>query len=92
MKEKIEALRMEIETAMEQTQTGRALYELKVRFQTSLKGIMSGMKKLGALIGDGCEIGCGAVLMPGTVIGKGARIYPLAVASGIIASGASVHR
>ena len=46
MKEKIEALRIEIETAMEQTQTGRALYELKVRFQTELKGIMSGMKDL----------------------------------------------
>jgi NDP-sugar pyrophosphorylase family protein len=64
----------------------------EVRIGPREGGIMSGMKKLGALIGDGCEIGCGAVLMPGTVIGKGARIYPLAVASGIIASGASVHR
>ena len=46
MKEKIEALRLAIESEMEQTQTGRALYELKVRFQTELKGIMSGMKDL----------------------------------------------
>ena len=46
MKEKIEALRIEIETAMQQTETGRALYELKVKFQTELKGIMSGMKDL----------------------------------------------
>ena len=46
MKEKIQALRLAIESEMEQTQTGRALYELKVRFQTELKGIMSGMKDL----------------------------------------------
>ena len=46
MKEKIEALRSEITAAMGQTETGRALYELKVKFQTELKGIMSGMKDL----------------------------------------------
>ena len=46
MKEKINQLRLEIETEIEQTQTGRALYELKVRFQNSLKTIMSGMKDL----------------------------------------------
>ena len=46
MKEKIEKLRAEIQTAMETTETGRALYELKVKFQTELKGIMSGMKDL----------------------------------------------
>ena len=46
MKEKIESLRLETETAMAQTETGRGLYELKVKFQTALKGIMSGMKDL----------------------------------------------
>ncbi|MBR2023962.1 MAG: phenylalanine--tRNA ligase subunit alpha [Clostridia bacterium] len=46
MKEKIEALRLQIEEAMQNASTGRALYELKMRFQTELKGIMSGMKDL----------------------------------------------
>ena len=46
MKAKIEALRAEVEAAINQTETGRALYELKVKFQTQLKGIMSGMKDL----------------------------------------------
>ncbi len=46
MQEKIQALREEVLSAMQQTQTGRALYELKVQFQTQLKGIMSGMKDL----------------------------------------------
>ena len=46
MKEKIEALRVEIESAMENTQTSRALYELKLKFQAELKGVMSGMRDL----------------------------------------------
>ena len=46
MKDKIQALGTQIEEAMQEAQTGRALYEIKVRFQTELKGIMSGMKDL----------------------------------------------
>ena len=46
MKEKIEALRLQIEEAMQNASTGRALYELKMRFQAELKTIMSGMKDL----------------------------------------------
>ena len=46
MKEKIEALCSQTEAAMQQTETGRALYELKVKFQSELKVIMSGMKDL----------------------------------------------
>ena len=46
MKEKIEALRQQIEDAMQGAATGRALYELKMRFQTELKAVMSGMKDL----------------------------------------------
>lgn len=46
MKEKIEALRADVLSAIAQTETGRALYECKVKFQTELKSIMSGMKDL----------------------------------------------
>ncbi len=46
MKEKIEALRLSIENAIGSMKTAKELYELKVRFQTELKGIMSGMKDL----------------------------------------------
>ena len=46
MKEKIESFRAEITAAIGQTETGKALYEVKVKFQTELKGIMSGMKDL----------------------------------------------
>lgn len=39
--------------------------------------IETGLKKVGAMIGDGVEVGCGCVLNPGTVIGKNSNIYPL---------------
>ena len=44
--------------------------------------IDTGMRKLGAIIGDHVEIGCGAVLCPGTVIGKNSTVYPLTLARG----------
>lgn len=36
----------------------------------------TGLRKFGALVGDGAEIGCNAVLNPGSVIGRGSVIYP----------------
>ena len=36
----------------------------------------TGLRKFGALLGDGCDIGCNAVLNPGSIIGRGAVIYP----------------
>ena len=44
----------------------------------------TGLKKLGALIGDFAEIGCGAVLNPGTVIGNSSQIYPLLSVRGTV--------
>lgn len=46
--------------------------------------IETGLKKVGAMIGDGVEIGCGSVLNPGTVIGRGSRVYPLSSVRGVI--------
>ena len=37
----------------------------------------TGLRKMGALVGDGVQVGCNTVLNPGTVIGKNTRIYPL---------------
>ncbi len=37
----------------------------------------TGLRKLGAILGDRADIGCGCVLNPGTVIGKDSRAYPL---------------
>lgn len=36
----------------------------------------TGLRKFGALIGDGAEIGCNAVLNPGSIVGRRSLIYP----------------
>ncbi|HVY70904.1 MAG TPA: DapH/DapD/GlmU-related protein [Verrucomicrobiae bacterium] len=36
----------------------------------------TGLRKFGALLGDGCDIGCNSVLNPGSIIGRGSVIYP----------------
>ncbi len=48
---------------------------VEVHFQ--LGSIETNMRKLGAIVGDGVQVGCNCVLNPGTVIGKETRIYPL---------------
>lgn len=46
--------------------------------------IPTGIKKVGAMLGDGVEVGCNSVLNPGTVIGRGSQIYPLSCVRGVI--------
>ena len=36
----------------------------------------TGLRKFGALLGDDCDIGCNTVLNPGSIIGRGAVVYP----------------
>ena len=46
--------------------------------------IETGIKKIGAMLGDNVEVGCGSVLNPGTVIGKNTNIYPLSSVRGVV--------
>lgn len=41
-------------------------------------------KKVGAILGDHVEIGCNSVLNPGTVLGRGASVYPTSCVRGVI--------
>ena len=36
----------------------------------------TGLRKFGALLGDGADVGCNAVLNPGSILGRGAIVYP----------------
>jgi len=47
-------------------------------------GDETGIKKFGAMIGDEVEVGCGSVLNPGTIVGRGSSIYPLSSVRGVI--------
>ena len=46
--------------------------------------IETGLKKIGAMLGDHVEVGCGSVLNPGTVIGRNSNIYPLSPVRGCV--------
>ena len=46
--------------------------------------IATGIKKVGAMLGDHVEVGCNSVLNPGTVVGRNSSIYPLSCVRGTI--------
>ncbi len=47
----------------------------------------TGLKKMGAMLGDFVEVGCNSVLNPGTVIGKESNVYPTSCVRGVIPEG-----
>src|SRR3954452_19515506 len=51
------------------------------------KRLDTGLRKFGALLGDNTDIGCNAVLNPGTIIGPGSMVYPNANWRGVLAAG-----
>lgn len=46
--------------------------------------IETGLKKMGAMLGDNVEVGCNSVLNPGTVIGRESNIYPTSMVRGVV--------
>ena len=50
----------------------------------SNKDIETGLRKVGAFLGDFVEVGCNSVLNPGTVIGRNSNIYPLSSVRGVV--------
>ena len=46
--------------------------------------IPTGIKKVGAMLGDCVEVGCNSVLNPGTVIGRNSNVYPTSCVRGVI--------
>lgn len=49
--------------------------------------IATGIKKVGAMLGDEVEVGCNSVLNPGTVVGRMTNIYPTSCVRGYIPAG-----
>ena len=46
--------------------------------------IPTGIKKVGAMLGDYVEVGCNSVLNPGTVIGRHSNVYPTSCVRGVV--------
>jgi len=55
-----------------------------ISIRTENKKYRTGRNKLGAIIGDQVEVGANCVILPGSLIGKGAQIYPLVSTGGFI--------
>lgn len=58
-----------------------------VSVKTGAKNVETGLKKMGAVLGDNVEVGCGSVLNPGSIIGANSIIYPLSSVRGLILPG-----
>lgn len=58
-----------------------------VEIRTEEEKIKTGLKKMGAVLGDEVEVGCGSILNPGTVVGPHTNIYPLSSVRGYVPGG-----
>lgn len=57
---------------------------VKIKNKESGEVIETGLKKIGAMLGDYVEVGCNSVLNPGTIIGRNTNIYPTSCVRGVI--------
>ena len=55
-----------------------------VKLHDDSEVLETGLKKMGAMLGDWAEIGCNSVLNPGTIIGRKAQVYPLTSVRGTV--------
>jgi NDP-sugar pyrophosphorylase family protein len=61
------------------------------RREISIENVKTGLKKLGAILGEGVQIGCNCVLNPGTIVGKKSVVYPLLNIGGSVPSMSQVR-
>lgn len=55
-----------------------------VVIKSAEENIETGIKKIGAMLGDYVEVGCNSVLNPGTIIGRNSKIYPTSCVRGVV--------
>ncbi len=58
--------------------------KLPVKIKYNGDEIDTGRKKVGAMLGEGVEVGCGSILNPGSIIGANTNIYPLSSVRGVV--------
>lgn len=51
------------------------------------ESLETGIKKIGAMLGDNVEVGCNSILNPGTIIGRNSNIYPTSCVRGVVPEG-----
>ena len=63
--------------------------KIAIRYEGDV--IETGLKKMGAILGNYVEIGCNSVLNPGSIIGSNTNVYPLSMVRGHIPK-ASIYK
>lgn len=63
--------------------------KIAIRYEGDV--IETGLKKMGAILGNYVEIGCNSVLNPGSIIGSNTNVYPLSMVRGYIPK-ASIYK
>lgn len=58
--------------------------KMLVKVTAGNERIETGLKKFGAMLGGHVEVGCNAVLNPGTVIGRESNVYPTSMVRGFV--------
>jgi NDP-sugar pyrophosphorylase family protein len=56
----------------------------EISIDTESERVSTGLRKFGAIVGDHAEIGCNAVLNPGSIIGRRSVVYPGAQWRGVL--------
>tara|TARA_B100000459_G_scaffold147462_1_gene117563 strand:+ start:10094 stop:10801 length:708 start_codon:yes stop_codon:yes gene_type:complete len=63
--------------------------EVQLRIESERFG--SGLRKFGAILGEGCQLGCNSVTNPGVILGCNSIVWPNATVTGVHAAD-SKHR
>ena len=58
--------------------------KLPVVIHCGEESLETGLKKIGAMLGDRVEVGCNSVLNPGTIVGRDSQIYPTSCVRGTV--------
>lgn len=58
--------------------------KMNVKIKYNGEEMETGRKKVGAMLGDFVEIGCGSILNPGSIIGPNTNVYPLSSVRGVV--------
>lgn len=48
------------------------------------ENVPTGLRKMGAMLGDWVDVGCNSVLNPGSIVGRHTNIYPLSMIRGCV--------
>lgn len=59
--------------------------KVSIRYQKDV--VHTGLKKMGAILGNYVEVGCNSVLNPGSIIGSNTTIYPVSMVRGFVPKG-----